>query len=75
MKVFIFAIAVALVIAGVASEEHGRFRRGVACRCDSDGPRARGNNLSGTSFFFVGCHSGFKKCASYTNAVTTCCKE
>ncbi|XP_074646853.1 toxin AnmTx Cj 1c-1-like [Tubulanus polymorphus] len=80
MKTFILIVAV--VIASVAAKDgfeelvHERFRRGVPCRCDSDGPSPHGNSLSGTSFFVVGCKSGWHKCAKRNpSAIATCCKE
>ncbi|XP_074655580.1 toxin AnmTx Cj 1c-1-like [Tubulanus polymorphus] len=83
MKVFILIVAVAVVIAGVAAKDdfeelfHERFRRGVPCRCDSDGPSPHGNTLTGTTFYFLGCHkSGWHKCARRNpSAIATCCKQ
>ncbi|XP_074646178.1 toxin AnmTx Cj 1c-1-like isoform X3 [Tubulanus polymorphus] len=83
MKTFILIVASALLIAGVSAMNgyedliHERFRRGVPCRCDSDGPSPHGNTLSGTTFYFLGCHKkGWYKCASRNpSAIATCCKE
>nr|P0DPE5.1 RecName: Full=Toxin AnmTx Cj 1c-1; Flags: Precursor [Epiactis japonica] len=50
-------------------------KRGVPCRCESDGPPRQNNALSGTTFYVVGCNkAGWNKCR-YINAISTCCKE
>nr|Q76CA3.1 RecName: Full=Delta-stichotoxin-Sgt2a; Short=Delta-SHTX-Sgt2a; AltName: Full=Gigantoxin II; Short=Gigt II; AltName: Full=Gigantoxin-2; Flags: Precursor [Stichodactyla gigantea]BAD01577.1 sodium channel toxin [Stichodactyla gigantea] len=69
--ILVFAAVFLTLASAEVSEDVNMAKRGVPCRCDSDGPHVRGNTLTGTVWVF-GCPSGWHKCQKGSS---TCCKQ
>nr|B1NWU4.1 RecName: Full=Delta-actitoxin-Aeq2b 3; Short=Delta-AITX-Aeq2b 3; AltName: Full=Ae2-3; AltName: Full=Neurotoxin 2-3; Flags: Precursor [Actinia equina]ABW97360.1 putative neurotoxin 2-3 precursor [Actinia equina] len=79
LMILVFA-AVILALAS-ADEDVDITKRGVPCLCVSDGPRPRGNNLSGIMWMKTGgyggngCPKGWHFCGKSRGFFSDCCKR
>nr|ATY39984.1 Delta-actitoxin-Ave sodium channel inhibitory toxin [Aulactinia veratra] len=74
------AVLLTVAFAVPRDYEDDMVKRGVPCKCDSDGPTVHGNHLSGTIWMKTpgygnnGCPSGWNLCAD-RGLLSDCCKQ